>query len=944
MMRTNAVLILALLAAGTLSALAAAAEQAHVVPLDLTGHAPTDKLTLKRVADGEFEWRLPDGASQALHVDLRALGIDPSKFDEFRFDIKPMGSQVGLQTIIYGLPADGKLSSWYLKFKAPREQWSEGRYDLHVDDDGIFLGSWAKRQPAGTLEMRLYRRILGFPGEPRWRTAMLLRPRLVRHLIDAKFDLRETEIAVDAGQVAYTYKLHVENRTGKPRTVKLDADSARTLKYFSVKAPAEFALAAGEKKTVPIRIVIGKMRALAMAPLYSEPLYPKVYLDGVPDSDVIPLMGYRRFAMWGVIPIFNRWHWTPASLQAHLEARKHILPYAGWKAGVLRHADTVMPIDWPLPIFPDTPAHNQGYRCQKCGVWLTPASPTEFDKHVCPKCHKVFKGDVHLKMAWFDRYLAARCNDMKTLGWAWLLTGKEAYAEKALRLLEKFADAAPRMPVRGMRSTSGAGRLGLNTLMVSYKLRTLSEAWNLLSTAPGLDDARRAKIERFLIDEAVRDARHSVEYSNQEAEHAAGYGGIGIVTGFWPLAGEALYGEFGFHELVEYGYSEDGIGHESGGYHRAIWGAMNGLATVAWDNGVNLYTARFKRVFDGSLIAGESGVSYELAYRAYREPAYLPVLAAWRKRQSEDALLHGVLGLPSSVGFKVKSALMAEAGYVFLRTGTAADSREIQLNYIKPFGRTEQDRFGTYFLRNGQPVDGQVGRITYGDPRSHWMYETAAHNTIVVDGGDQRLFDGRLIAFDDSPHAPIAVVGIDPPSSFYPGVRQVRGVAIAGDCYVVFDRLSADNPHTFDRYQYGRDQAKLRCRLSPAADPVAGIPKAGEFTQIQSGPCGKTLRADFKNGLKMHLVSDRDMQAFKAVTVGGYQAQPMEVTWARVSGAKDVTFAAAFSFGADAAPPEIVIVSSSADGITLRLKAEKQSYKIAADLKRGAATVTPEPQ
>ncbi|HUT35356.1 MAG TPA: hypothetical protein VNE39_17850 [Planctomycetota bacterium] len=912
----------------------------RVVPLDLTQHDPADKADLAKVEEGVFEWSLPTGDAQMLHLDLAKLGIKPQEFDEFRFDIQPLGSQVGLQTTIAGLPTKDEVSRWYLKFRAVEGQWASGRYDLRVDDDG-FTGR-PKAAP-GTLELRLYRRIVGFPGEPKWRKAQIRRPRFVRRVVSVDFDLLETELTQDAGEVAAVYRLSVENRTDEPQKAKLEADSARTLKWFRVEAPAEVALGPREKKAVPVRIFLPRSRAMALPPLYAEPAVLRLSVEGVADSDAVPLMGYRPWPMWGVVPVFNPVRWTPATFQAFLDARGKALPgVAEWRARLLREAGEALKLDWPVPPLELLPAgFDQSYRCNDCRVWLQPAAHASFRKHVCPKCRKVVEGKEGIDKAFASRYLGRAFHAVRMLALGWLLSGDDAYARKAEGILLAFAEAIPKVQPDGPRSTSGGARLAHSTLHTSYKLPALAEAWAFLAEASCIDEAARAKIARFLNDEAFRVARHSVEYSNQSAEHFRAYGSVGLATGLWPLAAEAIWGEFGFHELVEFAFTEEGVGHEAGAYHRAVFGAMEEFAEFARDQGVNLLTARFKRVFDGSLLMGGGvGVSYELAYRVYRDPAYLQVLGRERGSPRESTILRGVLGIPSAEQMPVRSVLFPGTGYVFLRAGNVADSREIRLNYLKTFDRHEHDKFTTFFFRNGQQVDSTVGRITYSSPRSAWMAATAAHNTIVVDGLDEREQDGWLVASDLGGKCPIAVVASDPKAPLFEGVAQLRGIALIEGCYVVFDRVSSDKPHTFDRYQYGQGKAALKLDAKKL-EGLPNLPKRGAFTDIEGGPCGKELRVEFGNGLKMRLVADRELQAFKAVTVGGYQAQPMEVTFARAADAKEATFLAAFVLGKDVEPPALRIRKSGPDALVMEVESKAGTHTITVEPPKKAVSVTP---
>ena len=208
------------------------------------------------------------------------------------------------------------------------------------------------------------------------------------------------------------------------------------------------------------------------------------------------------------------------------------------------------------------------------------------------------------------------------------------------------------------------------------------------------------------------------------------------------------------------------------------------------------------------------------------------------------------------------------------------------------------------------------------------MTHTAAHNAIVIDGESERETEGRLIALDLSAENPIAVVATDPQMTFYEGVDQLRCIALLGGSYVVFDRVVADKPHTIDRYQYGKPTAALGFKSAALEALPPGVPKGGVFSQMEGGPCGRELRIDFGDSLRMRLICDGDMSAYKGVTVGTYQATPMEFTFARREGAKEATFLAAFTPGKDVEPPALRIIKSEAKELAFEVKAADKTYTV----------------
>lgn len=834
---------------GSLAAHAAGTESSR--PVDLGRSLPAEgPAQIRATGPDTFAWTLPDGLPQRLCVDLPAQGIAPAAFDEIRFEIQPQGSLVGLHTELLGYPAASEVSSWYLKVPTVIGAWTECRLDLRLDDDGIYLPAPPPGSRAGTLALTLSRRVLGVAGEPLARTALIRRLRLVRCPVAIRVDLGETQFAETAQDLVYTYRVHLREQLGVARTAVLEADSRHALRHFRAESTGTVALGPNEEKAVDVRLTLARQTADALGALYAESALPMVRIEGLADSDAVPLQGFRPWPLWGVVPVSRRWHWTPATLSAAVQAREKLWPgVKAWREEVLRRAERAEQAPWPLPQG-ILPGHTMGYRCNDCRDYLTPAAPGEFTRHRCPKCGRTVENDEKATRAYVGRYYNDYAQAVRTCALAHLLSGDERHARQAAGLLTRLAQAYPDLPLAGKRSTSGGSRLACNTLLGSYVLPVLTEGYEFLQGAAALSPAENEAVRSCLLAEALVIARHSTEYTNQTAEHLRAFGTVGLVAGFWPLAAEAVHGPTGWHAMVEYGYSEDGIGHEAGAYHRAIFGAMNAFAEFAADRGLDLYTPRFKRVFDGSLTLGVTQVSYEMAYRAYRDPTYLAVLARQREHLSEAAILHGELGLPEPAQTPVGSVHLPGAGYIILRRGTAAAFGEIRLNYGKTFDRSEKDRLTTFFFRSGQAVDGSAGRIIYSSPRAEWMYATAAHNAIVIDGGDERDVDGRLLAYDPARESPAAAVMSRPEAPLYPGVSQVRAIALVGEGYVVVDRVTAERPRIIDRYQHGVGQATMEPALPPITTAPAALPAAGGFTGIRGAPCTGEWRLAFANGLR----------------------------------------------------------------------------------------------
>ncbi len=125
----------------------------------------------------------------------------------------------------------------------------------------------------------------------------------------------------------------------------------------------------------------------------------------------------------------------------------------------------------------------------------------------------------------------------------------------------------------------------------------------------------------------------------------------------------------------------------------------------------------------------------------------------------------------------------------------------------------------------GHPLVVDPGRYTYaeGEPNwRHWFKGTAAHNTVTVDGLDQqpyrpgkpkgaqlgcRLLAGRSLDGADLLHGEVV-------SPAYDAVHQRAILFVAGDYWLVLDRLRGERPHDYAlRWHLAYDDAPTVERL-----------------------------------------------------------------------------------------------------------------------------------
>jgi Heparinase II/III-like protein/Heparinase II/III N-terminus len=119
---------------------------------------------------------------------------------------------------------------------------------------------------------------------------------------------------------------------------------------------------------------------------------------------------------------------------------------------------------------------------------------------------------------------------------------------------------------------------------------------------------------------------------------------------------------------------------------------------------------------------------------------------------------------------------------------------------------------GHYDLLSVEAWDGarplvlDPGRFTYAEPLRHWFRGTAAHNTVCVDGEDQTPYargrsslpsaEGRFLA--RATVAGLDVLAGEAVSPVYEAVHRRRVALVAGEYWVIEDRLTGTHNHTYD--------------------------------------------------------------------------------------------------------------------------------------------------
>lgn len=450
------------------------------------------------------------------------------------------------------------------------------------------------------------------------------------------------------------------------------------------------------------------------------------------------------------------------------------------------------------------------YSCKRDGVRLQTVSPTE---HRCPQCGTVYRGEPYDSVV-IERIHSRYSRSVQSLGLAFRFTGDATYARRAAGILTAYAARYASYPLHNVNGEPkvGGGRISSQTLDESVWL--IPMAWGYALVRETMDQPARERVEKDLFVAAAEVIReHRMKIHNIQCWKNSAVGLAGFVSGRQDLVAHAIDdSDYGFRAQVAKGITDDGLWYEGSlGYHEYTMNALWPLAEAARHAGIDLYSDRFRTLWDAPLKlalpngdspgfndgGGSNAVNlfalYELAYARGQRPEY-GRLAAGSTRHSVQSLLYGAETVPTGPAIPEESSLLRAAGFAVLR---AAGPTVAAMRFgLHGGGHGHPDKLGLVTWGAGRMWGLDPGSIDYGVPLfREWYRTTIAHNTVTVDGGQQANADGALRDWRVVKDSTSIVASAD---AAFPNINLTRTVtARAGKLTDRFDCISTAE-HTWD--------------------------------------------------------------------------------------------------------------------------------------------------
>ena len=450
---------------------------------------------------------------------------------------------------------------------------------------------------------------------------------------------------------------------------------------------------------------------------------------------------------------------------------------------------------------------------------------------------------------------------VKTLGLAYVVSGRTEFAEKAAAIMRPYITLYPELPLIAPRQGSPVGSVTSGTVPIGSTY--MRERTWLSSMAIGLDCIRPAGV--LSSDELKGLARNVFSPSaHNMMDHKVGAMNLqwmiqsaslmaGLAAELPDVTARALHDSHGIVRLTDVGFLDDGNWWENPSYQNVAKIAAYPALVTAIHNGIIPWNERFQTILKASYkLYGPDGRSPtlgtggwtgygqdnaaiaalaewitdpELAWVAYnRKPRYsrnIGLLALFRGGKPQVPEEKAVSPIPE------KTTLAPDYGGISLRIP------ETDRYCYFHFGRELTHGHRNKLSINAYGKGGWYARNVmggYGHNFDDFLETSASASSIIVDGENADQDTGELLFHGSAAGAEIASgreVGA------WKDVEHERTLVLTDSVLIVLDRCRSDGEHIYDWLHHTN-----RCRLILDKDNVTepGIDRFGDSAHYDSLP------------------------------------------------------------------------------------------------------------
>ncbi|MCC6446148.1 MAG: heparinase II/III family protein [Armatimonadetes bacterium] len=504
----------------------------------------------------------------------------------------------------------------------------------------------------------------------------------------------------------------------------------------------------------------------------------------------------------------------------------------------------------------------------------------------------------HYRRDWFVRQCLA-------LARAYRATGKAQYARRSLLILHRFAESYPRMAVLKQwpyqRREIAApqppypyegGKWG--RWMPEEVPAMLPEAYDLiydsgeiekLSQERGIDvrsqiekDFFRATIDYVLTFGKEPEGEH---FNNMAPYYINGMVRIGRIVG------EPGYVHWGYRwlsQMLEEKFFYDGMWCEAPSYHyQVVWAVRPVIEALKGYSDPPGY----RHPLDGLHLAD---VDMERQLPHLAKALVAPDRIAYPDGRICPAHDSWAASTYSPARPETASSLLPGFGHASLGCGKGSGQLQAQLHFSGGYGHAHADSLNFSLFAHGGEMLSDIG-YTHTKLRG-WSLATLAHNTVVIDRGNQNVSDsdGDLLLYVPDLRGIAAVEASG--QRAYPGKvevyrRQILLVRVSETQAYVLDLFRIRGGAKHDWTAHGSAEADMTAACSlPLTGKEGGMLEAGEewiepvgessaifpyglVRQVRQGKAEKPFTVDFryasgepKRGVRIHLNGQKGMEAF----------------------------------------------------------------------------------